>query len=78
MNEELKRNYRVIDTIKKGKAERIWEAPKEGGAEGGTTLLAKVTSMKELKKLSGILLDEEWILRKLRALNLLKEGPSND
>ncbi len=59
MNEELKRNYSVIATIKKGKAERIWEAPKEAGAEGATTLLAKVTSMKELKKLSGSSLDED-------------------
>lgn len=59
MNEDLKRKYRVIATIKKGKAKKICEAPKEAGAEGGTTLLAKVTSMEELKKLFGISLEED-------------------
>ena len=60
MNENLKKNHKVIVTIiKKGKAKKLCEATKKIGAEGGTTIIGRGTSVKEFKKMFGISLDEE-------------------
>ncbi|UNC92299.1 P-II family nitrogen regulator [Candidatus Contubernalis alkaliaceticus] len=60
MNEALQRNHSVIITIvKKGKAKKVCETAKKAGAEGGTTIISKGTSVKEFQKIFGLFLDEE-------------------
>ncbi|UMZ74056.1 P-II family nitrogen regulator [Natranaerofaba carboxydovora] len=60
MNENLKKNHNVIITIvKKGKAKKICDIAKKAGAEGGTTILGKGTSVKEFKKIFGLTLDDD-------------------
>ena len=60
MSESWKKSQRLIVTIvKKGKAKKICEAAKCTGAEGGTTIMGKGTSIKAFKKLFGITLDED-------------------
>ena len=59
LNDE-ERNFSVIVTItKKGQASKVCQITKEVGAEGGTILLAKGTSVKDFRKVFGIALDED-------------------
>ncbi|WP_041367298.1 P-II family nitrogen regulator [Natranaerobius thermophilus] len=55
-----KKNHSVIVTIvKKGKAKKICQVAKDAGAKGGTTLLARGTSIKDFRKVFGISIDEQ-------------------
>ena len=60
MYENLRKNHNLIVTIvKKGKAKKICEAAKKAGAEGGTTIMGKGTTVNDFRKTFGICLDDE-------------------
>ncbi len=49
----------IVTIVKKGKAKKICQVTRNAGAEGGTTMLARGTSIKDFKKVFGIAIDED-------------------